>query len=856
MNYRAVLLSLAIFAVWPSLSAADWSNDIGATNDPVCVLGDGSVLEKTLSISGTTFHDLSGSGFMDEGEPGLPGWTIRLVRDNIVIRNTTTDESGNYSFDNLEPGSYTLSEVLMEGWNQTAPGGRSYQVTLTDKCGYRYDFGNFEGAVPQISYEPPPFMYPTIEQIRQWIEAYESAPEAPINPEIAVQLEAAPTGSLSLLSHLQYTPVERNQGMCGNCWAWAGTGVLGIDLDVQMEIKDRLSIQYLNSNYNGGCGPNWACCGGWLSYLVNFYSSTDKAIPWSNTNAHWQDGNRRCADGSTNIPGGSISTTPDYPINTIQEQTLPTYGVGDATAIANIKNVLHQNKAVCFAFFMPTSAETSSFNNFWGYQPETTVWDPSFTRGKSWNNGAGHAVLCVGYDDTDPNNRYWIMLNSWGAPANRPNGLFRVDMDMDYGCYYNGSGYNYQAFFWQTLGVTYPSAGIWTSLGGCVCSLPNMIVDDQNRVHIFVVGCDGALWDNIDGTWYNLGGVLTSAPFAVKDKQGRIHVLARGGDYALWDLVFDTQAWTVGWYGLGGYITSMPSAVNYWGTDYLAIMVRGGDESLWTCDLYTPSMSLTWVPLAGHITSKPYVIEDASGNIHTLVRGGDYALWDHVIDSPGSFTWYGLGGHIESSASAVIEPGWSDYLAIMSRGGDDALWLKDLYTPGMTGTWRSFGGYITSAPHVISDSQGNIHTFVQGGDSSLWENVFSSSPWNPSGAQWHGHGGCILFNPVALANGYTHVAVLGCDSALWKNVFATILPSAAMAEESEGRIRGHENAETKDFQNIALWKDGSEVVHAVETPVEIVPMDVESATKKMSEQNAKLVEGAVELGLVNLEAKA
>jgi hypothetical protein len=157
---------------------------------------------------------------------------------------------------------------------------------------------------------------------------------------------------------------------------------------------------------------------------------------------------------------------------------------------------------------------------------------------------------------------------------------------------------------------------------------------------------------------------------------------------------------------------------------------------------------------------------------------------------------------------------------------------------------------------VISDSQGNIHTFVQGGDSSLWENVFSSSPWNPSGAEWHGHGGCILFNPVALANGHTHVAVLGCDSALWKNVFATIHPSAAVAEESEGRIRGHEKAETRDFQSIALWKDVSEVVHTVETPIEIVPMDVEGATKKISEQSAKPVEGAVELGLVNPGATA
>ena len=45
-------------------------------------------------------------------------------------------------------------------------------------------------------------------------------------------------GSKSLLSHLQYTPVQRNQGNCGNCWVWASTGA----------IEDRKSTR-LNSSH-------------------------------------------------------------------------------------------------------------------------------------------------------------------------------------------------------------------------------------------------------------------------------------------------------------------------------------------------------------------------------------------------------------------------------------------------------------------------------------------------------------------------------------------------------------------------------------------------------------------------------
>jgi len=48
-------------------------------------------------------------------------------------------------------------------------------------------------------------------------------------------------------------------------------------------------------------------------------------------------------------------------------------------------------------------------------------------------NAFSHAVACVGYDARDPNNRYWVMLNSWGtAEGRRPLGTFRMLMDLDY----------------------------------------------------------------------------------------------------------------------------------------------------------------------------------------------------------------------------------------------------------------------------------------------------------------------------------------------------------------------------------------------------------------------------------------
>jgi len=294
-------------------------------------------------------------------------------------------------------------------------------------------------------------MHPTKEMLDQWVADYENADRAE-NVLIPLRIKER-GGSFSLLDHLQYDPVTRDQGYCGNCWVWAGTGVMGVALDVQEGTKDRLSIQYLNSCKT----DSYACCGGNLTDFADFYSTTKKAIPWSNTNASFQDYNRTCEDGHSLVSCSSISTSPNYPIKSITPLKITTHRVSQAEAINNIKNVLHNNKAVYFVFCLPNSTAWDDFFNFWLNYDESAVYDIDKFCGIPWNDEEGgcHAVLCVGYNDND---RYWIMLNSWGtAGGRRPNGLFRVNMDMNYRCV----NYPYYSFYWQTLDIDFGEVGGW-----------------------------------------------------------------------------------------------------------------------------------------------------------------------------------------------------------------------------------------------------------------------------------------------------------------------------------------------------------------------------------------------------------
>ncbi|PKL59493.1 MAG: hypothetical protein CVV33_07540, partial [Methanomicrobiales archaeon HGW-Methanomicrobiales-4] len=122
-------------------------------------------------------------------------------------------------------------------------------------------------------------MHPTASQLKEWNSQYLSEKSAVITGTQSIS--SLGETSMSLLEYLNYTPEERDQQVCGNCWVWASTGAIEIAHQVQNNVDDRLSVQYVNSKYNnGGNSPfstaNFACNGGTASNFASFYNLVGK----------------------------------------------------------------------------------------------------------------------------------------------------------------------------------------------------------------------------------------------------------------------------------------------------------------------------------------------------------------------------------------------------------------------------------------------------------------------------------------------------------------------------------------------------------------------------------------------------
>ncbi len=147
----------------------------------------------------------------------------------------------------------------------------------------------------------------------------------------------------------------------------------------------------------------------------------------------------------------------------------------------------------------------------------------------------------------------------------------------------------------------------------------------------------------------------------------------------------------------------------------------------------------------------------ATGEFVTLLNAA-YHIWKEA--PPVLPTWSSLGGYLTSSPSVVMDS--QGKTEIWAKGGDNSLWVN------IDGTWYGKGGILTSDPFAAKDYNGKIHVLVRGGDDSVWDFIYD--PVLDTG-HWKSLGGYITQIPTAaqdpINHGIMRVAVIGGDNALW-----------------------------------------------------------------------------------------
>jgi hypothetical protein len=246
----------------------------------------------------------------------------------------------------------------------------------------------------------------------------------------------------------------------------------------------------------------------------------------------------------------------------------------------------------------------------------------------------------------------------------------------------------------------------------------------------FVRGTDDQVWfrsTDSGGAYTNLGGTIKYGPAAVSWAADRLDLFAVGSDGALYHRAGSASGQWNGWESLGGLLTSSPAALSF-SPGTLNVYGRGGDGQLWTI-AWTGSAWTPWSPLGGGLSSAPGgSVDRDSGQATVGVRGLDGKLYElrFGASGPGAYTAVGTSLNSAPAYASRLGDGNSTVLAYLNKN----------LAPSVGGI--TLGGIITSTPAVLADVTGRgVSVFGRGGDGALW--MYRGAPgagsWSSLGGQ-------------------------------------------------------------------------------------------------------------------------
>ncbi|EJM2442529.1 carboxypeptidase regulatory-like domain-containing protein [Staphylococcus pseudintermedius] len=142
----------------------------------------------THKVGDKVWDDLNKDGIQDDNEPGIANVKVTLKdADGNVVDTRTTDANGNYLFENVKEGDYTIEFETPEGYTPTVTGqgtsdndsnGTSTKVTVKDGDDLTIDSG-FTQVTPEPPTEPE---NPSPEQPSEPGQPENPSPEQPSEP--------------------------------------------------------------------------------------------------------------------------------------------------------------------------------------------------------------------------------------------------------------------------------------------------------------------------------------------------------------------------------------------------------------------------------------------------------------------------------------------------------------------------------------------------------------------------------------------------------------------------------------------------------------------------------------------------
>lgn len=183
------------------------------------------------------------------------------------------------------------------------------------------------------------------------------------------------------------TPV-RDQGSCGSCWAFGTVGPFESNILIHDALEKDFAEQYLVSCNTDG----WGCDGGWWAHDYHW-----NKVPSGEPDAG--------AVYETDFPY-TAADDPCNPPHTHHEKIDSWAFVGSEYGIPpveEIKQAIYDQGPVSVAVCVG-----SAFQGYKGGVFATDEWWPCFPY------AVNHAVVLVGWDDSQGSNGVWYLRNSWG----------------------------------------------------------------------------------------------------------------------------------------------------------------------------------------------------------------------------------------------------------------------------------------------------------------------------------------------------------------------------------------------------------------------------------------------------------